>query len=233
MAAETTIPEPWNLFDIVLIERVVQLGNLLTFLTFITAIVSGIVSIHRFRRTIEQASESQKSAHYSELDKFYSDILLTGIEFPYLRTPNPLSTDEESLHGHYTPYGDDEDSERAGRYDTYAIMVWNFLETIHDRCEHNDDLKATWQPVIEAENKIHRGWFLREMWKEWCREQDEGDAYRSAHKFCKPFRVFIFEHQWRPVGDEEPDQVDWVYREVFTTHPDFQRPAAPLHAVSA
>ena len=41
----------------------------------------------------------------------------------------------------------------------YAFMVWNFLETVFDRCHRHKQLRDTWYPIISAENMLHRKWF--------------------------------------------------------------------------
>ena len=40
-------------------------------------------------------------------------------------------------------------------------MVWNFVETIFDRCQgwSKRRLRETWYPIIAAENAVHRQWF--------------------------------------------------------------------------
>ena len=42
-------------------------------------------------------------------------------------------------------------------------MVWNFVETIYDRCQgrFKQRLRDTWYPIIAAENALHRAWFDR------------------------------------------------------------------------
>jgi hypothetical protein len=55
------------------------------------------------------------------------------------------------------------DPNKVREYDAYAFMVWNFVETIYDRCQgwgwSKKRLRETWYPVIAAENARHRGWF--------------------------------------------------------------------------
>lgn len=80
--------------------------------------------------------------HYGELDKTYFDILNMAVERPYLRSPNEI-TDPEHRHA----------------YEIYAFMVWNFLETIHDRIKDHAGLSDTWMPVLITEGELHRAWF--------------------------------------------------------------------------
>ncbi|MDZ4081712.1 MAG: hypothetical protein U1E10_02155, partial [Bdellovibrionales bacterium] len=45
--------------------------------------------------------------------------------------------------------------------DLYAFMVWNFIETIVDRCQNNKALSETWSPIILVEAKKHYAWFVK------------------------------------------------------------------------
>jgi len=49
-------------------------------------------------------------------------------------------------------------AEQEVEYDIYAFIVWNFLESIYDRCMLDHDLQKTWFPIIQAERKIHLSW---------------------------------------------------------------------------
>ena len=100
-----------------------------------------------------------RDSYYAELDRIYFELLKIGLERPYLvnfaTIPEPGKQQE---------------------YDMYAFMVWNFLETIFDRCQglSRKRLRETWYPIVGAENKLHRDWF---------------DRNRS--KFKAPFSAFI------------------------------------------
>jgi hypothetical protein len=98
---------------------------------------------------------------YAELDRVYFELLKTGLERPYLLTSPPPT-----------------DPVKAREYDAYAFMVWNFIETVVDRCEgrSNRDLRETWYPIIATENALHRGWF---------------DLPENRSKFKERFRRFI------------------------------------------
>lgn len=80
--------------------------------------------------------------HYGELDKTYFDLLNMAVERPYLRFPDEIT-----------------DHEHRQAYEVYAFMVWNFLETIHDRMKDHAGLAETWLPVLETEAELHRAWF--------------------------------------------------------------------------
>lgn len=78
-------------------------------------LIALIYSIMAFRRSF-------KSMHYAELDRMYFDLLRIAVEKPHLRTP-PLSRIACQVD-----------------YDSYAFMVWNFLETVYDRCQEEPAL---------------------------------------------------------------------------------------------
>src|SRR5574337_277446 len=103
----------------------------------ILGLIALIYSIHAFRRSLQ-------ILHYTELDRMYFDLLRLGIEKPHLRIPDAARTPAEEQE-----------------YNSYAFMVWNFLETIHDRCERDQNLCATWYPALDAEDRLHRAWFDR------------------------------------------------------------------------
>ena len=107
-----------------------------------TAAAVGIVftlfySVWSFSRTL-------RDAYYAELDRVYFDLLKIALERPYLLEPATLS-----------------DPAKQREYDAYAFMVWNFVETVFDRCQGwwKKSLRETWYPVMEAENALHRQWF--------------------------------------------------------------------------
>jgi hypothetical protein len=85
-----------------------------------------------------------RDAYYAELDRVYFDILKIGLERPDLLS-FPASPDPAT----------------AAQYGAYAFMVWNFVETIFERCQGwtKRSLRETWYPIIAAENALHREWF--------------------------------------------------------------------------
>ena len=85
-----------------------------------------------------------RDAYYAEIDRVYFELLKIGLERPELLS-FPTSPDPA----------------RAREYGAYAFMVWNFVETIFDRCQgwSNRRLRETWYPIIAAENAVHRHWF--------------------------------------------------------------------------
>ena len=85
-----------------------------------------------------------RDAYYAELDRVYFELLKIGLEKPELLT-----------------YPTSPDPAKEGQYGAYAFMVWNFVETIFDRCQgwSKRRLRETWFPIIAAENALHRAWF--------------------------------------------------------------------------
>ena len=85
-----------------------------------------------------------RDSYYSELDRVYFELLKIALERPWL-LDFPATADPG----------------RQREYDAYAFMVWNFVETIFDRCQGwgKKRLRETWYPVIKAENDLHRKWF--------------------------------------------------------------------------
>ncbi len=74
-------------------------------------------------------------AHYTELDRLYLDIVALRI-----KEADTIGTKPTAAHD-------------------YALIVWNFIEAISDRCGADKVLLETWQPIIEREGKAHAAWF--------------------------------------------------------------------------
>ena len=124
----------------------------------IGAAVAIIVSFYVLYRTTRISS-------YADLDLLYLEFLQVGIEHPRFTDPSLTKDYQNGFQG---------DEFRA--YDVYAFMSWNICETIYDRCKGVKQLWHTWEPVIVAENRLHRRWF------------DNPDNF---HKFKEEFREYI------------------------------------------
>jgi hypothetical protein len=85
-----------------------------------------------------------RDAYYAEIDRVYFELLKIGMERPELLS-FPAAPDPA----------------KAREYGAYAFMVWNFVETIFDRCQgwSKRRLRETWYPIIASENALHRQWF--------------------------------------------------------------------------
>ncbi|HLJ29967.1 MAG TPA: hypothetical protein VKY85_24885 [Candidatus Angelobacter sp.] len=100
-------------------------------------VITLFYSLWSFTRTL-------RDSYYAELDRVYFELLKIAMERPYLID---------------FPAAPDPNKQRE--YDAYAFMVWNFIETIVDRCEGHGKkhLRATWYPIVASENALHREWF--------------------------------------------------------------------------
>ena len=114
-----------------------------------------------------------REGYYAELDRVYFDLLKIGLERPHLLGSLPPT-----------------DPAKRKEYDAYAFMVWNFIETVVDRCEgaSTKHLRETWYPIIAAENMLHRAWF---------------DVPENRRKFKERFCRFIDAHYPRNTSEAE------------------------------
>lgn len=81
------------------------------------------VSVAISVRTWQKSSESQT---YSNLDTLYQNMLWVGIENPKVRV-------EKTSYDYPNTFKDDHHGqEDKAQYDTYAIMVWDFYESLCD-----------------------------------------------------------------------------------------------------
>lgn len=128
------------------------ISALMSILATMMAIFALIYSMRMYRKTMQ-------IVHYGEIDKMYFEILKEALAKPHLvRKNSERSADQEV------------------EYDIYAFIVWNFLESIYDRCMLDTNLQKTWFPIIETERKIHLPWI----------QEDENRA-----KFKAEFLSFI------------------------------------------
>src|SRR5690606_9360879 len=82
----------------------------------------------------------------------------------------------------------------ALQYATYAFMVYNFLETIRDRCNESagwltgrpdNSLRNTWEGIIGDEHRLHTKWF----------EFETVPFRKDRSKFCIGFAHFMWENR--------------------------------------
>lgn len=185
-------------------DATVSAGDLVSALSLAALFIGALVSLRRFRRTIDLSNRTHAFGHYAELDRFYFDLLAMTMDRPLLRSPKPLLTDGDALKGKYQPFA--RSDRRRAAYDTYALMVWCFLETIHDRCVETPEpkqraqLMATWVTAIRAEDRIHRGWFLSQLAGA---AEDRSSGVASQSQFCPEFALFVLERHW--------ERDDWAY----------------------
>jgi hypothetical protein len=154
----------WARFNLDLGHLISGSGFLLTLLVLFMSVVPSVDSI----------AETASSAHYAQLDAMYQDILKTVFEKPYLADPAGLRPDQRP------------------EYAVHAFIVWNFLETVRDRCAGDEGLQRIWGPVMASEYNIHREWFYRET---------VPYLAKPAPKFRVEFADFI----WRTFRSAERD----------------------------
>jgi len=136
-------------------EDIVRLISLM--LSIIAIVTSSVTSWYVFLI-------SRREKNYADLDTLYLQLLKSALEHPNFVNPS-YTVDYDNMFK-------DED---LWRYKTYAYIAWNICETIYDR-KDNKTLFETWEPVIVAENKLHRKWF---------------DALENHHKFKDSFRKYV------------------------------------------
>jgi hypothetical protein len=115
--------------------------TLWTAISSIMGVIATTLAIFALLYSMRTYRKTMQVVHYGEIDKMYFEILKEALAKPHLVQKNiERSTEQET------------------EYNIYAFIVWNFLESIYDRCMLDHDLQKTWFPIIEAERKIHLAW---------------------------------------------------------------------------
>lgn len=112
-----------------------------TAISSIMGIVATIMAVFALLYSMRTYNKTMQIVHYGEIDRMYFEILKEALAKPHLVRQNITRTEEEEVE-----------------YGIYAFIVWNFLESIYDRCMLDKSLKTTWFPIIEAEHVIHFSW---------------------------------------------------------------------------
>lgn len=141
-------------------------GDVVAICSLLLTIGIGVYSLIPNLRSIAAAT---RSTNYSQLDTMYQQILSLAVERPHLRV-------------HAGSRARSDPAEKS-EYDSYAFIVWNFVETVRDRCEDDQALRETWGPVIAVEHALHRDWFIRETVPYLAKDNP---------KFCLGFADFIW-----------------------------------------
>jgi len=113
----------------------------------IVSAFAALVALAAFVSSTRTARAMDRQKFYADLDLLYQKVLELGVAYPILIDP-ARTTDYQRR---FT--GDD-----LHRYNAYAFNVWNVCESIHDYCKDDEALWETWEPVIEAEDNLHRAW---------------------------------------------------------------------------
>jgi hypothetical protein len=134
-------------------DRLGWLAGLAEGFGILVAIVAIIVSLLTFK-------SQHRSECYAKLDEMYFELQGLAMQDARLCYPDR----------HRGEAGFSE------KYDLYASMVWNFLETIYDRSRGDIHLCETWQPILEHESLAHRDWLC---------------AGKNRTRFKSKFRTFL------------------------------------------
>lgn len=149
------------------------MAALFTALAFAGIIYTAFLQKVCLDETLKEFETTNQALHYGELDRMYFDLLKIAVDKPHLRAPVSAS----------------QRSREPGEYETYAYMVWNFVETVADRLELSGPgaasaidgrgwlrshhpassdlaedlwtakLRGTWEAAIDQEMRIHAQWW--------------------------------------------------------------------------
>lgn len=109
------------------------------------ALVSICISYYVYRTT-------RKDTSYLDIDKQYGELLKLGLNNPDLRDYGRTSMF----------YRLDANDIFKKKYNIYAYMCWNLVETIYDQQKDKKghfNISDSWIPVIFEENRLHYTWF--------------------------------------------------------------------------
>lgn len=124
-------------------------ATIFTAVSVLLSLVAVGVSVFTFQM-------QRKDTSYSDIDGTYASLLQIALGDPGLR-------DYDRTSKYYRlPVA----NEFRLKYETYAYMVWNMLETIFDRQPERAGrfhIAPTWVPVIIEENRLHYAWFKHNL----------------------------------------------------------------------
>lgn len=115
--------------------------TLWTAVSSIMGVIATMMAVFALLYSMRTYNKTMQIVHYGEIDKMYFEILKEALAKPHLVRQNVTRSEEQEVE-----------------YDIYAFIVWNFLESIYDRCMLDKALQATWFPIIETEREIHLSW---------------------------------------------------------------------------
>ena len=95
--------------------------------------------------SIKAAACEERASFYATFDRTYFDIQKLLIDFPQM-----AQTDCSQK----TP-------DQVTQYNAFALMVWNFIETVYDYSEEDKSLAITWDGILRHEARTHSAWFLK------------------------------------------------------------------------
>ena len=118
-------------------DEVIQYASLGASIATILTLIWAVLSFQR----------SARLRHYTELDRLYFDIVALRIAHIHLSCPPRVDLPDRAKM-----------TREQLQFDAYALLIWNFIETIYDRCKEAD-LLETWKPILDAEGDLHAKWF--------------------------------------------------------------------------
>lgn len=213
-----------------------QLSNRLRSITFdnlndgevlVSAAFAVVVFLVPLYLSLGKFLKQNRSSHYSALDDMYSALLNIAIDNPsfrdrsivpkyveYLKRRRALFELQESMGTipDSSSLGDDPLRQTALQYAAYAFMVYNFLETIHDRCNESagwltgrpdKTLRNTWEGIIGDEHRLHSKWF----------EFETIPFNKDRSKFCIGFAHFMWENRRK-----KPSWRYWSAVRIYLSH---------------
>ncbi|MDD5373864.1 MAG: hypothetical protein PHO62_10625 [Sulfurimonas sp.] len=107
----------------------------------IMGVIATMMAVFALLYSMRSYNKTMRIVHYGEIDKMYFEILKEALAKPHVVRQNIVRSEEEEVE-----------------YGIYAFIVWNFLESIYDRCMLDVSLQTTWFPIIEAERATHLAW---------------------------------------------------------------------------
>jgi hypothetical protein len=196
-----------------------------TMLATYGSLISGIWAVLIVWREVRHLKMTAISAHYSELDRNYTEILLQAIDRPYLRDPQKIGRyvawlKENEPHAADKTLADSSPnlSKRAREYDLYAFATMNFIEAIRDRCHESTSthwLESPYAALIKGlkldrfkfllkqeDTRLVTTWrpivaFECRLHREWF-VREAATCCESGHtgKFCHGFADFVEGERW-------------------------------------
>jgi len=124
-------------------------SNVIAIVSVIFALMSVLISYYIYKA-------SKVDTSYLDIDKQYVELLKLALNEPDLR-------DYERTSMFYKL--DSQDNFKR-KYNIYAYMCWNLVETIYDRQKDKSGrfrLSETWVPVMFEENRLHYTWFKHNL----------------------------------------------------------------------
>ena len=129
------------------------------------SVISLVISILALSTTLITWWYTHRKQKYDFVDSILTDLLKISLDNPEFRDPNHIAT--AMVHS---------DLKVRYKYDAYATLVWNYLETLYDT--YGEGLVKTpfYGSMVDLGNR-HKKWFF---------EEDRHHDYNSAlPKFLK------------------------------------------------